>query len=72
LALEDRFGTRMKFIVVDVENEEDPSTGQLLNMFHVNYIPAFFIIDSQGKRVYEKVGIVSREELEHQITGQIP
>ncbi|QGT98684.1 hypothetical protein SYNTR_0091 [Candidatus Syntrophocurvum alkaliphilum] len=52
------------FILIDVDNEENY---ELARDFDIRYIPAIFILDSQGEKLYEQVGYIPVEEMRLQL-----
>lgn len=62
-ALSEKYQGKVSFIIVDVENQTDPSVDKLASQFKVQYIPTIILTNSQGQVVKEHVGAVSEEEL---------
>ena len=58
--LEPEYQGKVQFISIDVN---DKTNAQLAQEYGITYIPATFIIDSEGELSYEQVGLIEEEEL---------
>ena len=58
--LEPEYKGKVKFIAIDVNDREN--TG-LAKEYGVTYIPATFIIDSNGELSYQEIGLMPEEDL---------
>lgn len=72
MALYQKYGDRVKFIVVDVQDRTNQSVFQLLNTLRmqgqsVNSIPSMFFIDGNGQVVDRVDAVVPLAELEKKI-----
>jgi cytochrome c-type biogenesis protein len=61
LALEEKYGRDVTFIIVDVD---DPEGWRLLEKFNVRFIPIFFYIDQNGNIVGEDTGYSTFQQKE--------
>ncbi|ATW25566.1 hypothetical protein DCMF_13085 [Candidatus Formimonas warabiya] len=66
-ALSQKYQEEVRFIIVDVENQNDPTLEELFQIFDVTYIPVIYLIDKQGQIVKQHVGLVKQEVLEKEI-----
>lgn len=58
--LEPEYKGKVKFIAIDVDNRENAG---LTKEYGVTYIPASFIIDSNGELSYQEIGLIPEEDL---------
>jgi thiol-disulfide isomerase/thioredoxin len=58
--LEPEYKGKVKFIAIDVDDRENAG---LAKEYGVTYIPATFIIDSNGELSYQQIGLISEEDL---------
>ncbi len=68
LALENRFQGQVEFIIADVD---DPQGKQLAGKFGVGLIPAIFIIDAQGKIIFQDTGLVPEDTLAQKLKAAL-
>ena len=68
LALEKKH-SEINFIVVDIDA---PESQALIKKFNIYYIPAFFVLDQQGKTTYNDTGPQSETTLENAINSMNP
>ena len=58
--LEPEYKGKVKFIAIDVDDRENAG---LTKEYGVTYIPATFIIDSNGEISYQEIGLMPEEDL---------
>ena len=58
--LEPVYKGKVNFIAIDVDNRENAGVAK---EYGVTYIPATFIIDSNGKNSYQEIGLMPEEDL---------
>lgn len=64
MALKEEFGGKVEFVIADVDSEEGKA---LASEYGVNLIPAFFLLDRQGKVADTVVGEASQSELKRKL-----
>lgn len=62
LALENKYGDQIDFIIADVDKEQELSA-----RYQVYSIPAFFFIGKNGTTLDTNVGYIPQDKLEKQI-----
>lgn len=62
--LEPEYKGKVKFISIDVDNRENAG---LAKEYGVTYIPATFIIDSNGELSYQEIGLMPEEDLQAEL-----
>ena len=63
MALEKEFGSKISFIIIDVETTSDPTMEEMAKLFEVRYIPAVFFINKEGELEDQHVGLMGEEDL---------
>lgn len=58
--LEPEYKGKVKFIAIDVDDRENAG---LTKEYGITYIPAIFIIDSNGELSYQEIGLMPEEDL---------
>jgi thiol-disulfide isomerase/thioredoxin len=58
--LEPEYKGKVRFISIDVDNTENAG---LAKEYGITYIPATFIIDSNGELSYQEIGLMPEEDL---------
>ncbi|MDD2498991.1 MAG: thioredoxin family protein [Desulfitobacteriaceae bacterium] len=66
-ALEERFRDQVRFITIDVEESDNLSIGKIVEMYQVNYIPAYFFIDQKGNTIDHDAGPIDEDDLTEKI-----
>ena len=67
--LETEYGDRMNFVYLDIDN---PDTRDLRQELGFRYQPHYFLVDGQGKVVYQWVGQVTYERFVSILEGVLP
>lgn len=63
-ALQDYYGDEVIFVVADLDH---PKTELFLEKFAVQFIPAFYFIDTTGQVLLEEAGVFSFEEMQARV-----
>ena len=66
MALEEKYGDKIDFVIADVDKEQD-----LVARFKVYSIPAFFFIGTDGSIVDTDIGYVPLDQMESKMQNFI-
>lgn len=65
VALSQRYGDRVNFIIIDLDKPQSPAQLKLVQRYYEGSIPDLVVLDGSGKAVYNQAGEQSEEVLSH-------
>lgn len=65
VALSQRYGDRVNFIIIDLDKPQSPAQRKLVQRYYEGSIPDLVVLDGSGKAVYNQAGEQSEEVLSH-------
>lgn len=65
VALSQRYGDRVNFIIIDLDKPQSPAQLKLVQRYYEGSIPDLVVLDGSGKAVYNQAGEQSDEVLSH-------
>lgn len=65
VALSQRYGDRVNFIIIDLDKPQSPAQLKLVQRYYEGSIPDLVVLDDSGKAVYNQAGERSDEVLSH-------
>lgn len=63
VALSERYGDKVNFVIVDLDKPQSPAQLKLVQTYYGGSIPHLVVLDSNGKPVYNQAGEQSEEVL---------
>jgi thiol-disulfide isomerase/thioredoxin len=63
IALSERYGERVNFILVDLDKSQSPAQLSLVQKYYGGAIPDLIVLDGEGKAIYNRAGEQSEEVL---------
>ena len=63
VALADRYGDRVNFVIIDLDKPQSPAQLQLVQKYYGGSIPDLVLMDGDGKPVYNQAGEQSEQVL---------
>jgi hypothetical protein len=65
VALSQRYGDKVNFIIIDLDKPQSPAQLKLVQRYYEGSIPDLVVQDGSGKAVYNQAGEQSEEVLSH-------
>jgi thiol-disulfide isomerase/thioredoxin len=65
VALSQRYGDKVNFIIIDLDKPQLPAQLKLVQRYYEGSIPDLVVLDGSGKAVYNQAGEQSEEVLSH-------
>jgi hypothetical protein len=65
VALSQRYGDKVNFIIIDLDKPQSPAQLKLVERYYEGSIPDLVVQDDSGKAVYNQAGEQSEEVLSH-------
>ena len=65
VALSARYGDKVNFVIIDLDKPQSPAQLKLVQSYYEGSIPDLFVLDSNGKAVYNQAGEQTEEVLSH-------
>jgi thioredoxin-like negative regulator of GroEL len=66
VALSERYGDRVNFVIIDLDKPQSPAQLKLVQTYYGGSIPDLVLLDGNGKPVYNQAG-----EQTEEVLGQI-
>jgi thiol-disulfide isomerase/thioredoxin len=63
VALSERYGDRVNFVIIDLDKPQSPAQLKLVQTYYTGSIPDLVVLDSNGKPVYSQAGEQTEEVL---------
>ncbi len=63
VALSERYGDRVNFVIIDLNKPQSPAQLKLVQRYYEGSIPDLVVLDSSGKAVYNRAGEQTEEVL---------
>jgi hypothetical protein len=63
VALSERYGDRVNFVIIDLDKPQSPAQLRLVQTYYTGSIPDLVVLDSDGKPVYNQAGEQTEEAL---------
>jgi hypothetical protein len=63
VALSERYGDRVNFVIIDLDKPQSPAQLKLVQTYYAGSIPELVVLDSDGKPVYNQAGEQTEEAL---------
>jgi hypothetical protein len=65
VALSERYGDRVNFVIIDLDKPQSPAQLNLVQRYYEGSIPDLIVLDGNGKPVYNQAGEQTEEVLSH-------
>jgi thiol-disulfide isomerase/thioredoxin len=65
VALSERYGDRVNFVIIDLDKPQSPAQLKLVQQYYGGSIPDLILLDGNGKPVYNQAGEQSEQVLSH-------
>lgn len=65
VALSQRYGDQVNFIIIDLDKPQSPEQLKLVQRYYEGSIPDLVVLDGNGKTVYNQAGEQSEQVLSH-------
>jgi hypothetical protein len=65
VALSARYGDRVNFVIIDLDQPQSPAQLKLVQSYYAGSIPDLIVLDGNGKAVYNQAGEQTEEVLSH-------
>jgi len=71
VALSERYGGRVNFVIIDLDKPQTPAQLKLVQTYYGGSIPDLVVLDGKGKPVYNQAGEQSEEVLGRILDGAL-